>query len=107
MEHVLVRAQEQVECWERSRDKAVRHLSSLANLTEQLDTLHYCVNRPSKLGVLSQHSSAILTLEGKLMEAMERAMAAVARERCVCVSGRGVCVCACMCGCDGGSPVDL
>ena len=83
IEHVLARAQEQIECWERSRDKAARHLSSLANLTDQLDTLHCCVGSPSKLGVLSQHSSALLTLEGKLMEAMERTVAAVARERCV------------------------
>ena len=96
MDEVLLRAYEEVLLWEGCRDKASRLLSSLANLVEQLNTVQSCMSQPGKLGVLCQHSQALYCLQGKLVEAMERALVSVQAERCVCVC---VCVCACACAC--------
>ena len=95
MDEVLLRAYDEVLLWEDCRDKASRLLSSLANLVEQLNTVHSCMSQPGKLGVLCQHSQALYCLQGKLVEAMERALVSVQAERWVCLS---VCVCVCVCG---------
>ncbi len=96
MDEVLLRAYEEVLLWEGCRDKASRLLSSLANLVEQLNTVQSCMSQPGKLGVLCQHSQALYCLQGKLVEAMERALVSVQAERCVCVCVR---VCVWVCGC--------
>ena len=93
MDEVLLRAYDEVLLWEDCRDKASRLLSSLANLVEQLNTVHSCMSQPGKLGVLCQHSQALYCLQGKLVEAMERALVSVQAERWVCLS---VCVCVCV-----------
>ncbi|XP_064393112.1 uncharacterized protein LOC135340701 [Halichondria panicea] len=82
MDEVLLRAYEEVLLWEGCRDKASRLLSSLANLVEQLNTVQSCMSQPDKLGVLCQHSQALYCLQGKLVEAMERALVSVQAERC-------------------------
>ncbi len=85
MDEILLRAHEELLHWEGCRDKASRLLSSMANLVEQLNTVQSCMSQPGKLGVLCQESQALYCLQGKLVEAMERALVSVQAERCVCV----------------------
>lgn len=81
LEDVLCTAYSQLQLWTKSQEKAVLHLSSLANLIEQTETLHNCLGKPAKLGVLSQQPLAVQLLEAKLIQAMERALRLVAREK--------------------------
>ncbi len=81
MDTVLCRAHEQLLLWEGYREQASRHLSSLANLMEQLNAVQRCTSVSSTLGVLSQHSLALCSLQGKLVEAMENKLASVQAER--------------------------
>lgn len=80
-EDVLQSVHGQLQLWTKSQEKAVLHLSSLANLTEQVETLHTCLDKPSKLGVLSQQPLTVQLLEAKLIQAMERALSFVTREK--------------------------
>lgn len=63
--------------WESCVEKISAQLSSILNLTEQLEAL-----KKGKVGVLSQHQGHVITLlEAKLVQSMERALGHIMEEK--------------------------
>ncbi len=77
---LLQKASEQLELWSESQGRAVAQLSSIANLSEQLEALERC-EKGGSLGVVGRYPLAPALLRGKIVESMERALERASKER--------------------------
>ena len=78
---LLGNARSQLQLWDHSCDEAVAQLSSISNLTEQLEALQRC--QGGRLGVLSHHPQVVPLLQAKITRSMEEALHYVDKERLV------------------------
>ena len=77
---LLEKTQSQLELWSESHKMALAQLSSISNLTEQLEALQRCEGSDN-LGVAGQHPMVVPLLQTKIVQSMERALGYVHKER--------------------------